>query len=211
LVLKRWSDRLPIIRAWQPDDKFRAARARNLAISKVECDYTIFIDGDCLLPPRFIESHCRLSASKKLIAGGRFLMNQRDTERLLNRKESALNQVDFHEFKFKRIPLGPLRELKPNSWEIVRSCNMSLHTSDVLEVSGFDEQYVGWGREDSDFVIRLLNSSVTIKSGRFQACVKHLYHPEADRNQLAVNDDLLRNVLAVKNRQRVYKSILDKL
>jgi predicted glycosyltransferase involved in capsule biosynthesis len=62
-------------------------------------------------------------------------------------------------------------------------------------VDGFDASFAGWGREDSDLLIRLLHAGVRRKDGRFATGVIHLWHPEADREQLTANDDRLEAVL----------------
>jgi len=51
------------------------------------------------------------------------------------------------------------------------------------------------GREDSDLLIRLLHCGVRRKDGRFATGVIHLWHPEADRTRLPVNDALLEAAL----------------
>ena len=58
---------------------------------------------------------------------------------------------------------------------------------DLDRVDGFDASFSGWGREDSDLLVRLLHAGVRRKDGRFATGVIHLWHPEADRAQLAAN------------------------
>jgi hypothetical protein len=58
-------------------------------------------------------------------------------------------------------------------------------------VDGFDAAYDGWGREDSDLLVRLIHAGVRRKGGNFATGVIHLWHPEADRSHLAHNDSLL--------------------
>ena len=189
-VVRQWSDRLPIVHVWQPDNRFRAARIRNLAISKVLSEHIVFIDGDCLLPPDFLAEHQYLIKSGVLVSGGRYLMSENDTKRLLESSILSAN-LDFSDFKFRKLPLGPLRDLGKKYWKQVRTCNLGILRRDILAIGGFDEAFVGWGREDSDFAIRSIRSSIAIRSARFSACVKHLYHPESPRSDLAVNEALL--------------------
>jgi hypothetical protein len=94
-----------------------------------------------------------------------------------------------------RLPLGPLRKLEPGRWRGARSCNLAVWRDDLEHVDGFDASFTGWGREDSDLLIRLLHAGVRRKDGRFATGVIHLWHPEADRAQLAANDDRLEAVL----------------
>ena len=37
-IIEKWRKELNILHCWQPDDGFRAARVRNLAILKSSCD-----------------------------------------------------------------------------------------------------------------------------------------------------------------------------
>ncbi|HZN27857.1 MAG TPA: galactosyltransferase-related protein, partial [Xanthobacteraceae bacterium] len=69
-----------------------------------------------------------------------------------------------------------------------RSCNLAVWRSDLERVDGFDASFRGWGREDSDLLIRLLHSGVRRKDGRFATGVIHLWHDEEDRSQLDAND-----------------------
>ncbi len=80
-------------------------------------------------------------------------------------------------------------------WRGARSCNLAVWRSDLDRVDGFDASFAGWGREDSDLLIRLLHAGVRRKDGRFATGVIHLWHPEADRAQLAANDARLDAVL----------------
>ncbi|MEI3355088.1 MAG: galactosyltransferase-related protein [Duodenibacillus massiliensis] len=55
---------------------------------------------------------------------------------------------------------------------------MAFFREDAYRVNGFDESFHGWGLDDSDFAVRMINSGVRIKSGRFSTGVFHLYHRE---------------------------------
>jgi len=59
-MIASWSRRLPIFHVWAPDRNFRAALTRNLGILKSRAEALVFIDGDCLLPPSFVEEHLKL-------------------------------------------------------------------------------------------------------------------------------------------------------
>ena len=64
-----------------------------------------------------------------------------------------------------------------------------------IAVDGFDASFNGWGREDSDLLVRLLRAGVRRKDGRFATGVIHLWHPAADRAQLTANDAKLEAVI----------------
>ena len=205
-IIGSWFSQLPIRHAWCPDMNFRAALARNLGILKSRAEILIFVDGDCLLPPSFIEQHLKLAEPGYLVSGGRQLLTDEQTNLVLSGFQ-VLSAV-FDNWKFSTWPLGPLRDLSPHIWENVRTCNLSVHREDTLGIDGLDESYVGWGREDSDFVVRLIHSGVKIRSGRLAACVAHLHHPESPRDRLSVNDQRFRETLNNPNHVMAASSIL---
>lgn len=187
-VIKKWQNKLPLSHIWLPDVGFRAARSRNLGILKVKSEYVVMIDGDCLLPPGFLDRHVALAKRGCLVAGGRYLINNDDTCNLMSSPAEHLS-VRFDSPKFWSLPLGPLRDLGRRNWNKVRTCNLGVWRSDLMRVGGFNEAYLGWGREDSDLVIRLLNQGLSIRSARFSACVAHLEHPQQDLEGFSENSD----------------------
>ncbi|WP_279016403.1 galactosyltransferase-related protein, partial [Sutterella wadsworthensis] len=49
-------------------------------------------------------------------------------------------------------------------------------------VNGLDESFEGWGQEDSDMVIRLINNEVLLRTGRYGGIpVFHLWHRQVTR------------------------------
>ena len=62
-------------------------------------------------------------------------------------------------------------------------------------MDGWDEAFVTWGREDSDFAARLINSGVGRKEGRYAIPILHLYHPWEDKSTLDAADARLGEVL----------------
>lgn len=185
-AVAKWIERVPVSHAWCPNMKFRAALTRNLGILKSKADILIFVDGDCLLPPSFVENHIRLSKPGCIISGGRHLLSEGKTKAVLN-KGLGLSSV-FAAWKFWSFPLGVLRDLGFADWNAVRTCNLSVYREDALRIAGFDEIFVGWGREDSDFVVRLLRAGVKVRSGRLAVCVAHLHHKQNSRADLSLND-----------------------
>jgi hypothetical protein len=87
-----------------------------------------------------------------------------------------------------RLPLGPLRRLRARAWRGARSCNIAAWRRDLETVDGFDAAFSGWGREDSDLFVRLINAGIRRKDGVFATGVLHLWHPEADRSHLPENE-----------------------
>lgn len=65
----------PIRHVWQPDEGFRAAQIRNQAARKAHSDYLIFLDGDCVVRPDFVQQHGLLAEKGWFVAGNRVMLN----------------------------------------------------------------------------------------------------------------------------------------
>jgi glycosyltransferase involved in cell wall biosynthesis len=197
---------VPLHHAWHEDRGFRAARARNLAIVKSSGSYCVFLDGDCIARPDFVAAHRALAERGWFVTGNRLLLTKDMTASVLaggleperwtfaewigQRLRGGVNRLA----PLLPLPLGPLRKLSPTAWKGARSCNLAIWRSDLDRVDGFDAAYDGWGREDSDLLVRLIHAGVRRKHGIFATGVIHLWHPEADRSRLPQNDLLLKDV-----------------
>ena len=140
------------------------------------------------------------------VSGNRILMSQTLTDAVLTQRLEPENWR-FADWIGRRargdinrlapmlpLPLGPLRKLRPAEWRHARSCNLAVWRADFDRVDGFDADYNGWGREDSDLLVRLLHAGIRRKDGNFATGVLHLWHPAADRSALPANDEKLDRV-----------------
>src|SRR5690606_17586928 len=69
----------------------------------------------------------------------------------------------------------------------VRGCNLSYWRDDVIRINGYNEDMVGWGKEDSELVVRLLNSGIKGRRLKFRAIIYHIWHKESSRGNYNVN------------------------
>ncbi|AXK83771.1 glycosyltransferase [Pseudolabrys taiwanensis] len=193
---------------WHEDKGFRAAEIRNRAILAARGRYCVFLDGDCIVRPDFIATHRQLAERGWFVTGNRVLLSPALTEKVLRaddapegwplgrwlaeRFRGGVNRLSalFH------LPLGPLRRLRRNAWRGARSCNMGIWRADLDKIDGFDADYSGWGKEDSDLIVRLLHAGVQRKDGTFATGVIHLWHKEADRDRLSVNEQKLSDIIS---------------
>ena len=210
-VIKDWTSKLGNLtkHIWHEDCGFRLAEIRNRAIAASAGSYVIFLDGDCIARPDFIAAHRRLAEPGYFVGGNRVLLSQALTQEILarslepecasfgswtiRRARGDINRL----FPLLNLPLGPLRKRLADEWDGVRGGNFAFFRADLDRVDGFETSFVGWGLEDSDIVIRMIRSGVKRKDGRFATGVLHLWHPEADRAQLAAHraklDELLKS------------------
>jgi glycosyltransferase involved in cell wall biosynthesis len=193
---------IPIKHIWQEDNGFRLSRIRNLAIKNTTCEYLVFIDGDIILHPKFLKSHKKFSKQNQLIVGSRVLLSNSKTQKAF--KNNSIKITPFSlgiKNRINAIHCDLLAQLfsKMNpSYLNVRGCNMSFWKRDLLEVNGFDEQFEGWGREDSDIVLRMLNAGKKKLKLKFGAIQYHLFHKIFSRQTLQKNEKILHRTFIEK-------------
>ena len=204
----------------QPHLGFRVARLRNLAIAAATGDYIVFVDGDMLLHPGFLEDHLRCARAGHWTQGVRVPLDAATTRALLAGATDAFSggggAADVEapvlpgpfapgRFGLRRAALWHAPRLqralrRPGAGLLaVKSCNQGFWRADLLRVNGFDERFEGWGPEDKELCARLAHAGVRRQAllGGGIAC--HLHHPPAARDRRALNESLLAATLAARS------------
>ncbi|MCF6248658.1 MAG: glycosyltransferase family 2 protein [Desulfobacula sp.] len=192
---------IQIKHVWQEDQGFRAARIRNLAIKASSGEYLILLDGDCIPEQHYIFDHLNLAQKGFFFQGKRVLVNKSAEHRFDHRVCNLKNKLIAHALKKElsnrhhifRIPFFPSYTTIKLSG--VRSCNMGIFREDIWAVNGFNHDFVGWGREDSELVVRLFKYGLKRKENPFKAICYHLWHKENNRSYLEKNDKILQQVI----------------
>lgn len=188
---------VPLIHSWQEDKGFRLARSRNKAIAKTTADYLILIDGDIIMEHHFIADHIRAAKPGFFVQGSRGLLNEKATQRALQQKEISIciysPDVENRKNCLRSHLLSRIFSYSSNKLSGIKGCHLAFWKKDAEAVNGFNEEFLGWGREDSEFVARLFNKGVRRQNLRFNAIVYHLYHPTSPRQSLKINDAILAN------------------
>ncbi|MCI9054617.1 MAG: glycosyltransferase [Muribaculaceae bacterium] len=192
-VIERWRKRMsaPLIHVWQPDEGFRLAASRNKGIAASTGDYIIQIDGDVMLDRHFVADHARKAVPGFYIKGSRVRLTPDGTDEICAGGKSF--KVPFFSRRvlkdrmknFRCAPLGILYGCRYRTKGNAIGCNMSFWRDDFLRVNGYDEEFVGWGVEDTDLCMRLEVSGIrTFKLFRMGLCW-HLWHRESSNPHLA--------------------------
>ncbi len=177
----------PIQHLTQPDEGWRKEKALNKAVVAAKSDWLIFIDGDCVLHPRFIEYHVRYQQRGIMLAGKRVKLNPELSERCMKGEKFCI-----FPYLFARRGCRYVEEAfycKSAEWlrrkvkHLVGS-NMSMSRADLIAINGFDENYVlpATG-EDYDIEWRMIANGCKIVSLRNLAVQYHLYHKENWQDQ----------------------------
>ena len=127
-------------------------------------------------------------AGAKFFGLGSFAADRRRA--LIGRQLRGLKLAFRWPFPWRRYPAG---------LGGIRGCNLALWRADLIKVNGYNEAFVGWGREDSELAARLRQAGVRRLDARGWALCYHLWHPPANRAGLPANDQLLAAALAAKS------------
>jgi len=196
---------------WQEDQGFRKTKILNQAIAASHGDYLVFLDGDCIVQPDFVERHRELAQKEYLVTGSRILLDQtltqelltwsnwsftRFTENLISKRLSGgINK--YWPLKIK-LGNGSWRDYKKFVWRRIKGCNMACWKADAEAIYGFDETMTGWGHEDADFIFRLQHHGIHRKSGSWSTEVLHLFHKIHDQSKAAENARRVREKIMAK-------------
>lgn len=67
-----------------------------------------------------------------------------------------------------------------------------------MAVNGYNEDITGWGREDSEFVLRFHNIGLKARRLRYRGFVFHIYHHEKSRDRFEINDSIEQKTITKK-------------
>ncbi len=190
-----------LIHCWQEDKGFRAAAIRNKAIAQSKSDYVVMIDGDMILHQNFIRDHAAIARKGVMVQGGRVITSAETAQSILADDAS----IGFFTLgignRFNVLNSSLLSSVFSRTIHGLvgaRTCNFAVWRDDLLRVNGFNEDFFGWGREDSELTARLLHIGKERLKLKFMATAYHLYHVENSRQCLAENDMLLEQCLREK-------------
>lgn len=190
--------KVPIIHIWQVDNGFELAKIRNKAIAKATGDYIIQIDGDLILHPYFIKDHHDFAEKNSFVRASRIYIDEKLSAKKLKNLDTSINSLHpgiTNFFSSYRIPfLWKIFETNykvdgDERWEI-HGCNMAYWRKDALEVNGYNEDFIGWGPEDKEFVARLLNAGKTKRFLKLGGLVFHIYHPINKKKNMKKNEEI---------------------
>lgn len=185
---------LHIIHSWHEDMGWRKNMALNKAVRATSGSYLIFMDGDCIPHPQFVEDHVRLADKGRVVAGRRIDLPRKvsgEIERwgcLPVKYFSVISRMILKElFRLNKDAFKSLKRMIhfPISRKMVAGmkkggilgCNFSLYLEDLKRVNGFDERYVHPGiGEDTDLDLRLCNAGVEVYKVSRAALMLHRNH-----------------------------------
>jgi len=185
---------VPLIHVWHEDDGFQKAMILNKAIAKSIGEYIIQVDGDCIIHANFIKDHLSQSERNTYLYGSRVNIQENHLPILFSKQQikftpfskgikkrtRALHCV-FFSGRYKASSVFSKK---------YRGCNTSFFKSDFVKINGYNEEFKGWGREDSELALRFHNSNVLAKRLRYAGIVFHIFHNEESKINLQKNNSI---------------------
>ena len=196
----------PVIYSWQQDKGYRKTKILNEAIRKAKADYFIFIDGDCICHKDFIKSHLKYRQQGYYLAGRRVDLGPKVSSMITPEMvlKGELNGPNlkvllsslagdseyFHRSFYVANPF--LRKiLKMEKVDDMKGCNFSVDRESLFKINGFDEDYEGYAREDTDLEKRMQYLGLKIKSLKGLALQYHVWHDrlsESEGNKMKLKE-----------------------
>ena len=195
---------------WQEDTGFNKNTILNKAIATSEADYLIFIDGDCISCPHFVQRHFDLANPNTFVTGSVIRLDAKTSslitaEAILEKNIfthswlSEQGQIDRIGTKLKTNIYGNkvssiLEYLSPVK-KVWNGGNTSAWRHDLIKVNGFN-QNLRYGAEDVELGVRLNNIGVFGRHIRYSAPLLHLDHPRgyAEKEQILKNKAYVKQV-----------------
>ena len=167
----------------------RRSHARNLGTKALGTDLILYLDGDMLLSPRYVEEvkYYNTVLPGIYVRGRRYSI---PAARQAKGIDHCLSEVAAQQTP--GAPLSPgyitarigfvrgaaYQAAYYDKWEWCASNNLSVRRTHALEIGCWDENFVGWGEEDIDFSFRLSQLGLTpILLTSHNANAYHLDHP----------------------------------
>ncbi len=159
-LCEQWS-KIEVILCMTQGQLWQKTRAINIVLNQCQTPFFMVADMDMLFHPEFkqkIMPHCQQRQATYFQVG---ILSEAESE--------TLKAFDQYRIKFKTDHLATGMTLAP--------------TALLHEIGGYDEFYHGWGSEDTDLHVRLLNNGIRLHFYKEQILLLHQWHPKTYRSK----------------------------
>lgn len=179
-VVEQYKDKLNLIfirsgaTSWE-----NPSRARNIGYRVAQGVFSIMLDGDYLPGEDMMEEFRRVMTGRTLLSYGYAI----DSSHGLGYHKESVFDNKFGDTPLYQMPIRKMMMLTglPVKPEKLPEWLFCVSTDIMKQIHGYDEDYKGWGREDSDMYSRL-NSYDLVRVDTPMAICVHIFHPSAGPN-----------------------------
>ncbi len=179
---------------WHEDTGFAKASILNKAVAASKGDYIIQADGDCIMHKCFVKDHLEFAQSGIYLFGSRVNIQSEHLSVLFKEKQisfSAFSKGIKKRTRALHVPLlSKFYGITPSFSKKYRGCNTSYFRKDFIAINGYNEDFKGWGREDSELALRFHNNGLKARRLRYRGIVYHIFHNEKPKDRLVINNDI---------------------
>ena len=122
------------------------AAARNSGLKNVNGDVVIFLDADMVVRAEFVKQHIKAISKSEVAAVSGLVIAGTDEPK---------TSLQYYLFEYSKRGAKQFGENNPIPFKYLITNNMSVKRKVIEECGFFDEKYIGYGGEDTDYAIRL--------------------------------------------------------
>lgn len=154
-----------------PTSELQLAAARNLGAAVAPSDHLVFLDVDCIPGPDLVASYRTYHVSGLVCGPVRYLREgwvRRCPDRTVGQLQTASREH----------PARPTPDVDrtDDRFELFWSLSFATDRETFDRIGGFDERYVGYGGEDTDFAYRARRAGVPLR-WLAAGTAYHQWHP----------------------------------
>lgn len=203
--IEYFKDKLDIRCVYQKDLGYRVSAARNLGIRESKYDLVIILDCDLAVSKSFIRDHIHcISQSQNTISIGLrdsyTPFHESCPQDFLVKEGSELGVFKTHDWRSEKINTVPNYQGTNACWTLCSGGNLGFHKSLFYKIGEFEERFVFWGGEDTEWAYRAYKKGVY-----FNILPVNAYHFDSQADEFQVDryalvdqkNDLLRNLVPV--------------
>ncbi len=195
-VIRRFADEVspcPVRHVWHEDTGFEKGKILNKAIASSAAEVIVFIDGDVMIHPDFVQRHLDLTRPGLFSTGSLIRLDAQATASVteddlrsgavfdrgwLSRAGAITSLSTWLKTRPGPVPLMDLLERISPVRRALCGANASVWRSDLIAVNGYEES-IAYGGQDKHLGVRLNNAGVRGRHLRYSAPLVHLDHPRA--------------------------------
>ena len=154
------------------DDFFPLAAARNKAATMATGDKLVFLDVDCIAQPELVGSFDHHLEQEDALYQGSVRYLNADWQVEGWTYSSLAQDSDFNRLQGKTVNN---RHKIPHPYELFWSLCFGISKQTFLQLGGFDDNYTGYGGEDTDFAFTARSHQLPLY--KVSALAYHQFHP----------------------------------